>query len=356
MLTGFLFLLQLLFQTPNTLGIWLNCIPTLLIQKGGPEMIKNMSVATQSRNVRVKDGTRTCQTPEFKCFKVLVPRVWSAGTVQGKRFHLLKNIWPPVITPPHSSNFGSTWIARIPQHVGIQPVHPTPSVLQGPPYMVSLQAPWEGSRLLAQDPRQPTRDSLQMEGTGPCPHGQPSEDMYARKAKEGLLKVVRYWCINTHVGNAPSALRPPKLKPWGWVPALFGVLFALLFVLAFILFRFYFIFQTFIWHTKYWVSTWRLHTCVIILCCQSVPFSPAPPYHPSSWIPFCLHLSLLSSFNTRCSNIPLPLTSLLPPSWSLFYFCELQTHMDVHTHVHFLLCIFVDLFVYHSGAGLFCFT
>lgn len=133
MLTGFLFLLQLLFQTPNTLGIWLNCIPTLLIQKGGPEMIKNMSVATQSRNVRVKDGTGTCWTPEFKCFIVLAPSVWSAGTVQGKRFYLLKNIWPPVITPPHSSNFGSTWIARIPQHVGIQPVHPTPSVLQWPP-------------------------------------------------------------------------------------------------------------------------------------------------------------------------------------------------------------------------------
>lgn len=74
--------------------------------------------------------------------------------------------------------------------------------------------------------------------------------------------------------------------------------------------------------------------------------SPLPSlYHPSSWIPFCLHLSLLPSFNMWCSNTPLPLTSLLPPSWFLFYFCELQTHMDVHTHMHFLLCIFVDLFV-----------
>lgn len=74
-----------------------------------------------------------------------------------------------------------------------------------------------------------------MEGTGPCPHGQPSEDRDARKAKEGSLKVVRYWCINTHVGNAPSALQPPK--PWGWVPALFGVLVAHLFwLLSFLIF------------------------------------------------------------------------------------------------------------------------
>lgn len=234
------------FKHPNTLGIWLNCIPTLLMQKRGPEMIKNMSVATQSRNVRVKDGTGTCRTPEFKCLKSLSLVCHQLALCRERDFTYSRTFGPRCIPPPHSSNFGSTWIARIPQHVGIQPVHPTPSVLQWPPYMVSLQAPWEGSRLLAQDPRQPTRDSLQMEGTGPCPHGQPSEDVFARKAKEGSLKVVRYWCINTHVGNAPSALRPPKLKPWGWVPALFGVLLARLFVWAFILFSFYFIFQNFI--------------------------------------------------------------------------------------------------------------
>lgn len=164
-----------------------------------------------------------------------------------------------------------------------------PSVLQWPPYMVSIQAPWDSSSLLAQDPRQPTRDSFQMEGTGPCPHGQPSEDMDARKAKEGSLKVVRYWCINTHVGHAPSALRPPKLKPWGWVPGV-GTstvwCFVCSFVLAFILFSFYFIFQTF--PLAYEILGFNMASSYMCHHTYSAinRFPPPLPslYHPSSWI------------------------------------------------------------------------
>lgn len=39
------------------------------------------------------------QNSRIQMLKVLVPHVWSAGTVQGKRFHLLENIWPPVHPP-----------------------------------------------------------------------------------------------------------------------------------------------------------------------------------------------------------------------------------------------------------------
>lgn len=153
-----------------------------------------------------------CRTPEFKCLKSLFLVCDQLALYRARDFTYLRTFGPSPSPLPILPNFSSTWIARIPQHVGISlHIHPVSS-----PYMVSIQALWEGSSLLAQDPRQPTRDSLQMEGTGPCPHGQPSEDMDARKAKEGSLKVVRYWCINTHVGNAPSALPPPK--PWGWVP------------------------------------------------------------------------------------------------------------------------------------------
>lgn len=66
-----------------------------------------------------------CRTPEFKCLKSLFLVCVQLALYRARDFTYSRTFGPGPSPLSILPNFSSTWIARIPQHVGIQPVHPS---------------------------------------------------------------------------------------------------------------------------------------------------------------------------------------------------------------------------------------
>lgn len=289
--------------------------------------------------------------------KVLVPRVAPAGTVQGKRFHLLENIWPPVHPPSPFFQLRLYLNCKDPTACG----HPacTSNPISSPvtphiwsPFKLLEKAP----DCLHKIPDSPQETACKWRGQALVLMDSPLKTCLQGKQRKAHWRLFAIG-VSTHMlemHHLPSDLL--NWNPGGGyqhclvfclLVCLFGLLSSLVFTLFFkILFS---IENTGFQHGVF------IHVSSYLAINRFPPPLPSL-YHPSSWIPFCLYLSCLL---LTCGVVtPLfPLQVFFHPHDSCSTFVSYKhTWMYIHICTFCYVFLLTCLFVCHSGAGLFCFT